>query len=189
MGIAAARRSRRRLRRICARARGRDRAPPGREELCDQRATEAGGARSPHTDASRAALHRLAGTLRTLSEASSLTATLDALADGAAAEAADTALFVVSNVADVGRATNGLAPASERLERWRSVSFDDDETDPVTPADGAIAHAVRTRQPTVTTKRTDDAAPGAPGRSGLVVPIVVGDKMRCGPLRGRGGRR
>ncbi len=139
-------------------------------------ATEAGGARSPHTDASRAALHRLAGTLRTLSEASSLTATLDALADGAAAEAADTALFVVSNVADVGRATNGLAPASERLERWRSVSFDDDETDPVTPADGAIAHAVRTRQPTVTTKRTDDAAPGAPGRSGLVVPIVVGDK-------------
>ena len=139
-------------------------------------ATEAGGARSPHTDASRAALHRLAGTLRTLSEASSLTATLDALADGAAAEAADTALFVVSNVADVGRATNGLATASERLERWRSVSFDDDETDPVTPADGAIAHAVRTRQPTVTTKRTDDAAPGAPGRSGLVVPIVVGDK-------------
>jgi hypothetical protein len=139
-------------------------------------ATEAGGARSPHTDASRAALHRLAGTLRTLSEASSLTATLDALADGAAAEAADTALFVVSNVADVGRATNGLAPASERLERWRSVSFDDDETDPVTPADGAMAHAVRTRQPTVTTKRTDDAAPGAPGRSGLVVPIVVGDK-------------
>jgi hypothetical protein len=139
-------------------------------------ATEAGGARSPHTDASRAALHRLAGTLRTLSEASSLTATLDALADGAAAEAADTALFVVSNVADVGGATNGLAPASERLERWRSVSFDDDETDPVTPADGAMAHAVRTRQPTVTTKRTDDAAPGAPGRSGLVVPIVVGDK-------------
>ena len=139
-------------------------------------ATEAGGARSPHTDASRAALHRLAGTLRTLSEASSLTATLDALADGAAAEAADTALFVVSNVADVGRATNGLAPASERLERWRSVSFDDGETDPVTPADGAMAHAVRTRQPTVTTKRTDDAAPGTPGRSGLVVPIVVGDK-------------
>ena len=139
-------------------------------------ASTAGGARSPHTDASRAALHRLAGTLRTLSEASSLTATLDALADGAAAEAADTALFVVSNVADAGRATNGLAIASERLERWRSVSFDDDETDPVTPADGAIAHAVRTRQPTVTAKRTDDAAPGTPGRSGLVVPIVVGDK-------------
>lgn len=139
-------------------------------------ATEAGGARSPHTDASRAALHRLAGTLRTLSEASSLTATLDALADGAAAEAADTALFVVSNVADAGRATNGPATASDRLERWRSVSFDDDETDPVTPADGAIAHAVRTRQPTVTTRRTDDAAPGTPGRSGLVVPIVVGDK-------------
>jgi hypothetical protein len=107
----------------------------GREELCDQR-DGSGGARSPHTDGSRAALHRLAGTLRTLSEASSLTATLDALADGAAAEAADTALFVVSNVADVGRATNGLATASERLERWRSVSFDDDETDPVTPADG-----------------------------------------------------
>ena len=35
---------------------------------------------------------------------------------------------------------------------------------------------MRTRRPTVTTKRTHDAAPGTPGRSGLVVPIVVGDK-------------
>ena len=140
-------------------------------------AANAGGARSPHTDPSRAALHRLAGTLRTLSEASSLTATLDALADGAAAEAADTALFVVSNVADAGRAMNAPKIGSEILERWRSVSFDDDETDPVcTPADGAIAHAVRTRQPTVTTNKTDDLASGAPSRSGLVVPIVVGDK-------------
>jgi hypothetical protein len=138
-------------------------------------ATDAGGARTPHTDASRAALHRLAGTLRTLSEASSLTATLDALADGAAAEAADTALFVVSNVADGGRSTSAPAAASELLERWRSVSFEDDEANPVsTPADDALAHAVRTRQPTVTTKKTD--ASGTADRSGLVVPIVVGDK-------------
>ena len=138
-------------------------------------ATDAGGARTPHTDASRAALHRLAGTLRTLSEASSLTATLDALADGAAAEAADTALFVVSNVADGGRSTSAPAAASELLERWRSVSFEDDEADPVsTPADDALAHAVRTRQPTVTTKKTD--ASGTADRSGLVVPIVVGEK-------------
>ena len=177
MGIAAARRSRRRLAlNLRARTRPRSRASRPRRALRSARRRTQGAHGLLTPTPSRAALHRLAGTLRTLSEASSLTATLDALADGAAAEAADTALFVVSNVADAGRATNALAIASERLERWRSVSFDDDETDPVTPADGAIAHAVRTRQPTVTTKRTDDAAPGTPGRSGLVVPIVVGDK-------------
>jgi len=125
-------------------------------------------------DPSRAALKRLAGTLRTLGDASSLTAVLDALADGAAAEATQTALFVVSNTTD--GETGASNSAAEMLERWRSVSFDDDETDPVRmPAEGAIAHAMRTRQPTVTTKDADDVS-GGPSRSGLVVPIVVGDR-------------
>jgi hypothetical protein len=137
------------------------------------RSAEGSGARLSDTaEASRAALNRLAGTLRTIGDASSLTAVLDALADGAAAEATQTALFVVSSSA----ASTGTANAPEMLEQWRSVGFDDRETDPVKmPAAGAVAHAVRMRQPTVTTKDADDVA-GEPSRSGLVVPIVVGDK-------------
>ncbi len=131
-------------------------------------AAQADTARHPHTpDLSRAALNRLAGTLRTISDASSLTATLDALADGAAAEASQTALFIVTGVSG-GDAGNG----ADTLERWRSLSFDDDETVPVTiPPAGAMAHAVRTRQPTVTKGESAES-----GRSGLIVPIVLADK-------------
>jgi hypothetical protein len=133
-------------------------------------ATQAEVARwSAPAEPSRAALNRLAGTLRTLSEASSLTGVRNALADGAAPEAAQAVLFVVSN-------TNDGADA-DVLERWQSTSFEeDDDGDPIRmPAAGAVAHAVRTRQPTVTTKDADDVS-GGPNRSGLVVPIVVGDK-------------
>jgi hypothetical protein len=139
-------------------------------------AAEAGSTRRPDTpDVSRAALNRLAGTLRTLSEATSLTATLDALGDGAAAEATRTALFIVTDAAAGSDAHDARADTG-MLERWRSISFDDAETVPVDmPAAGAIGHAVRTRQPTVTTREAVDAA-GEPGRSGLIVPIVVGDR-------------
>jgi hypothetical protein len=140
-------------------------------------AAEAGSTRRPDTpDVSRAALNRLAGTLRTLSDATTLTATLDALGDGAAAEATRTALFIVTDAAAGSDAHDARADTG-MLERWRSISFDDAETVPVNmPATGAIGHAVRTRQPTVTTREAVDAASGEPGRSGLIVPIVVGDR-------------
>jgi hypothetical protein len=140
-------------------------------------AVEIGPPRVPEAIASRAALKRLAGTLRTIGEAASLSAVLDALADGAAAEATQTALFVVSSPADATTEAPAPSGGAEMLERWRSLGFEDDESDPIimTPAAGAVAHAVRTRQPTVTTRNADDVS-GGPSRSGLVVPIVVGDK-------------
>jgi hypothetical protein len=132
------------------------------------------------SDVSRAALQRLAGTLRAISDAATLTAALDALADGAAAEAPHTALFVVSgrgsnlDSAGASSSTNG---AAEGLEQWRSVSLDDEEGPPaIVAAAGAMAHAVRTRQPTVATGESRDPKTPQPGRSALVVPVVVGDK-------------
>jgi hypothetical protein len=133
-----------------------------------------GSQRPEHRDLSRAALNRLAGTLRAISDAPSLTSALDALADGAAAEAPRTALFVLTGPAAEARNLTATDFESNAFERWRSTGFDDSETPQVEmPATGVLAHAIRTRQPTVTRPA---GASVQSDQQGLVVPLVVGEQ-------------
>jgi hypothetical protein len=129
----------------------------------------AGSGRAPEA-VRRVSLHRLAGTLRRISEASSLAHALDALADGAAAEAPFTALFLVATVTSEG----GVESAT--LERWRSGGEEHALPQATMPASGVFADAVRTRQATTTTEAAPAFASPQPGHPGLVVPVVVGEQ-------------
>ena len=130
-------------------------------------AVAAAGIRHETEDVPRPSLYRLAGSLRRISGASSLAHALDALADGAAAEAPFTALFIVAT------ATSVEGAESATLERWRSAGVEGQELAQATlPATGVFADAVRTRQPTTTTGAAPAFASAQSGPPGLVVPVV-----------------
>ncbi len=110
-------------------------------------------------DSAHAVLHRLAASLRRVSDARSLTAALDALADAAAEETPRTAILLVVDGQPSGRGT---------LQCWRSAGFAEGEAK-------GLPEALVAALPGLRALPGSRAAPHS-GADTLTIPIVVGDR-------------
>src|SRR5262245_34192444 len=130
------------------------------------------GARAEEQDAAAAALGRLLAGCRALDGATSLTETLDALAQAASREAPRAAVLVVRN---------------ERLQGWKLTGFGDRDTQPKSVdlglnEGGVIGEALTARRAALT--RRGGMALGSPAFAelpgeggGIAAPVVVGGRV------------
>jgi hypothetical protein len=130
------------------------------------------GARREEQEAGAVALGRLLGGFRALDGATSLTETLDALAQAASRESPRAAVLVVRN---------------ERLQGWKLTGFGDRDSQPKSVdlglnEGGVIGEALTTRRAALT--RRGEMAVGGPAfaelsgeAGGIAAPVVVGGRV------------
>lgn len=126
------------------------------------RAVAKGGSQARHD-----LIARVVETIRRLDDATTLRGVLDALADGASAEAARVAVFVVANETLRGYRHHGFAPGMGPI-------------DLIVSASPLLSSAVNLRQATVVppiVDRVDPLIPTfmrvAPGHTGRIVPVTL----------------